>query len=449
MNDFEAYVTCPYNKSHRILKSRFQIHLTKCSKQYEKCIKDTKINCEFNSSHLLEPEEYEHHLSMCPSRANVICEQYVLGQDEQDIGIISLEDACNVQPNISNEDWSGNNPTYNPVKQTEDKNIIRLPIAMSKSEKKEFRQFERDRILFLENNNNISNNNSKISIIKQKTDFDEPLKAPKQLPKAILCNQDLTNYLISKLNKVSIDIDNSYNSSRKENLISKNISDEEEKENISKEGNNVAAFQTSFQNISKVNKIFVEIGNNSSKKGNLILKSIFDEEEKKNVFEEKNNVVTLSQNISKLNRISMDIDSSLSKKENLILKNISDEEEKENVSEEESNIAVSSQNISKIKKNILEVKTDFKTKVCISRKNNSEMQTNYGKNNNLQLNLHKQSKIESQNSIHLKSRIAANIFTEGMKISTGRGFTIAYNSFLNKIKLEDNGNSHVYGYDED
>lgn len=59
MNDFEAYVTCPYNKSHRILKSRFQIHLTKCSKQYEKCTKDTKINCEFNSSHLLEPEEYE------------------------------------------------------------------------------------------------------------------------------------------------------------------------------------------------------------------------------------------------------------------------------------------------------------------------------------------------------------------------------------------------------
>lgn len=387
---------------------------------------------------------------MCTSRANVICEQYVLGQDEQDIGIISLEDACNVQPNISNEDWSGNNPTYNPVKQTEDKNIIRLPIAMSRSEKKEFRQLERDRILFLENNSNISNDDSKISIIKQKTDFDEPLKAPKQLPKAILCNQDLTNYLISKLNKVSIDIDNSYNSSKKENLISKNISDEEEKENISKEGNNVAAsFQTSFQNISKVNKISVEIGNNSSKKENLILKSIFDEEEKKNVFEEKNNVVTLSQNISKLNRISIDIDSSLSKKENLILKNISDEEEKENISEEESNIAISSQNISKIKKNILEVKTDFKTKVCISRKNNSEMQTNYGKNNNLQLNLHKQNKIESQNSIYLKSRIAANIFTEGMKISTGRGFTIAYNSFLNKIKLEDNGNSHVYGYDED
>lgn len=387
---------------------------------------------------------------MCTSRANVICEQYVLGQDEQDIGIISLEDACNVQPNISNEDWSGNNPTYNPVKQTEDKNIIRLPIAMSRSEKKEFRQLERDRILFLENNSNISNDDSKISIIKQKTDFDEPLKAPKQLPKAILCNQDLTNYLISKLNKVSIDIDNSYNSSKKENLISKNISDEEEKENISKEGNNVAAsFQTSFQNISKVNKISVEIGNNSSKKENLILKSIFDEEEKKNVFEEKNNVVTLSQNISKLNRISIDIDSNLSKKENLILKNISDEEEKENISEEESNIAISSQNISKIKKNILEVKTDFKTKVCISRKNNSEMQTNYGKNNNLQLNLHKQNKIESQNSIYLKSRIAANIFTEGMKISTGRGFTIAYNSFLNKIKLEDNGNSHVYGYDED
>ncbi|XP_031370552.1 uncharacterized protein LOC102678373 isoform X3 [Apis dorsata] len=363
MNDFEAYVTCPYNKSHRILKSRFQIHLTKCSKQYEKYIKDTKINCEFNSSHLLEPEEYEHHLSMCPSRANVICEQYVLGQNEQDVGIISLEDACNVQPNISNEDWSGNNPTYNPVKQTEDKNIIRLPIAMSKSEKKEFRQLERDRMLFLENNNNISNDDSKISIIKQKTDFDEPLKAPKQLPKAILCNQDLTNYLISKLNKVSIDIDNSYSSSRKENLISKNISDEEEKENISKEGNNVAAsFQTSFQNISKVNKISVKIGSNSSKKENLILKSIFDEEEKKNVFEEKNNVITLSQNISKLNRISMDIDNSLLKKENLILKNISDEEEKENVSEEESNIAISSQNISKIKKNILEMKTDFKTK---------------------------------------------------------------------------------------
>lgn len=86
---------------------------------------------------------------MCPSRANVICEQYVLGQDEQDIGIISLEDACNVQPNISNEDWSGNNPTYNPVKQTEDKNIIRLPIAMSKSEKKNFGNLKEIEYCFL------------------------------------------------------------------------------------------------------------------------------------------------------------------------------------------------------------------------------------------------------------------------------------------------------------
>lgn len=61
---YGATVTCPYNKSHNILKERFQTHLVKCSKQYP----DIKLKkCPFNSTHLILEAEFDvcklcHHL---------------------------------------------------------------------------------------------------------------------------------------------------------------------------------------------------------------------------------------------------------------------------------------------------------------------------------------------------------------------------------------------------
>ena len=56
MNTIDAYITCPYDKSHRIRKSRMQVHIMKCARNYPK---DFKSVCIFDSSHRIDPQEYE------------------------------------------------------------------------------------------------------------------------------------------------------------------------------------------------------------------------------------------------------------------------------------------------------------------------------------------------------------------------------------------------------
>ena len=51
MSNMEVYITCPYNKCHRIRKSRFLIHTTKCAKNYPK---DYKVICKDDRTRLLD-----------------------------------------------------------------------------------------------------------------------------------------------------------------------------------------------------------------------------------------------------------------------------------------------------------------------------------------------------------------------------------------------------------
>lgn len=52
---YEERVECPYNKSHQIIKSRFQTHLVKCRKSYPGAAKET---CPFNPTHLVNAPEF-------------------------------------------------------------------------------------------------------------------------------------------------------------------------------------------------------------------------------------------------------------------------------------------------------------------------------------------------------------------------------------------------------
>lgn len=55
---YSNIVECPYNKAHQIENGRrFQTHLIKCRREYEKCRTLHKVQCPFNATHLInEPE---------------------------------------------------------------------------------------------------------------------------------------------------------------------------------------------------------------------------------------------------------------------------------------------------------------------------------------------------------------------------------------------------------
>lgn len=270
MNIIESYVTCPFNKSHRILKHRLQKHLNKCRKQYP----NKKLICPCDATHMIDVEKYEHHISVCPSSGNIQCYQNIL-EVEQNVGTVSLEEACNKQTAVMNEDWSGNNPTYNPLIASEKKNVIRAAICLPRSEKKQFRQYERDRISSLETSG-CNNNSNETTILKKKIDFEKPLRIPKNVAKAVSYNQDHPiSDLASKLEKLSMKNNNS--------LTNKNVSTLDN--NSSKE--------TSSQKMSLSNSTCDKINSSS------ILQNISIHTEKQNVSNKESNATAICEEISK------------------------------------------------------------------------------------------------------------------------------------------------------
>ncbi|CAK9807927.1 Gametocyte-specific factor 1 homolog [Anthophora plagiata] len=373
MNVIETYVTCPFNKSHRILKHRFQVHLVNCRKQYP----DHKLICPCDATHMIDVEEYQHHLSVCPSSGNIQCYRNIL-EVEQNVGTVSLEEACNKQTAVMNEDWSGNNPTYDPLTASENKNVIRAVIGLPRSKKKQYKQYERDRIASLETSG-YNNNSNETTTQEKKTDFEKPLRIPKNVAKAVSCNKDhSTSVLASELEKLSM---------KNDSLTNKNVSTLDN--NSSKE--------TSFQKMNLSNSTCDKINNSS------------------------------------------------------ILQNISIHTEKQNIYNEESNATAIYENISKTKENILEIKDDKKTNTFVSQKSEPKRQrkeVNIKKENVIKNNL------ETLGTLNLKPKTAKHLYGEVKKISTGRGFTIAYKNLNSSIlKSEDQNKSSedlgsACGYDD-
>ncbi|XP_076758164.1 uncharacterized protein LOC143427682 [Xylocopa sonorina] len=198
MNSLEAYITCPFNKSHRIVAARFQYHLAKCRKNYPK---DMKVVCIFDATHMLDAHEIEHHLSICPSSGNIKCYENSF-ETERQLGTISLDEACNLESKTITEDWSGSCTSYNPILESENKNVLRMKIGLSKAKKKQFKQNERDRISTLEKENS---NNSNVGITEKIIDFDTPLRTPKNVSKAVsYIENNSTDTVTSALNNISM-----------------------------------------------------------------------------------------------------------------------------------------------------------------------------------------------------------------------------------------------------
>ncbi|XP_076628193.1 uncharacterized protein LOC143345178 [Colletes latitarsis] len=350
MNYFGDYTQCPFDKSHRIIRGRLQTHLVKCAKNYPEGI---KLVCIFDASHKVDPQNYENHLKECESSGNIKCYEFSF-EPEIKLGTISLESVCNVESTtINDEDWSGNNPTYDPWVASEKKNVLRIGMGLSKAQRKKYKQRERERVAKLVDHNNITS-------VKQ-SELEAPLRVPKKAIKALSCdsnslntvaNSICYNEIISKLKKVSM---------------------EETMENARSE---------------------------KESEGNIL----------NNTFNEKSNC-------------------------SVNLKNISLCEDKE-----EMNTSVIRQNTFETKINISELKNDNSLKIF--------------KENEVEKNISHQT-LHEEKITHLNLKIAPTLYRQAKKISTGRGFTIAYENLKTKardnqevLKTSENFYS-IYGYDED
>ncbi|CAH0730651.1 unnamed protein product, partial [Brenthis ino] len=59
----DPFVTCPYNSSHRVPRSRIQSHLVRCKEK-----NPNFVICPYNATHRLPESEIKGHVVNCPSK---------------------------------------------------------------------------------------------------------------------------------------------------------------------------------------------------------------------------------------------------------------------------------------------------------------------------------------------------------------------------------------------
>lgn len=133
---------CPYEKSHIILKSRIQYHLIKCAKNHP----HIKLErCPFDVTHHLRPDEKAAHIVSCPSRASFDEYKFTIQN-----GMKREEPAVEraTPPEIASEEsWDEiNEPTYDPQKYARQAPVLRTCPLSTKSERRAFRDEERQRL---------------------------------------------------------------------------------------------------------------------------------------------------------------------------------------------------------------------------------------------------------------------------------------------------------------
>lgn len=329
---------------------------------------------------------------VCPTSGDVRSKEMTL-ESTEDVPSIPVERVPSTRTCTMDEDWTGNNRSYNPLAATENRDVIRGVIAMSKSKKKQFKQYERERMSLLQrtNSNASSNTSSNTSTTRKKVDIEQPLQPPKQPSKAMLCDGNFASNLISKLDKLKTEESDGKKGTK---------SNSSKKEDVPITSNNSSNIADSEKNCLKnnTNDTITDIGITSS-----TINNSFSKKEKENIPNEENNAVALFKNVFEAN------------------KGVSDVESEPNMN-------------------------------VISQGNNSETQGNDKKDNVKKNN--SQPKLSKQGS---NTKIAAKLYGEAKKISTGRGFTRIYQHLNSNMKMKEEGEEKKktqdlvsdYGYDKE
>ncbi|XP_059617281.1 gametocyte-specific factor 1 homolog [Phlebotomus argentipes] len=147
---YENLVECPYNHIHQVENGRrFQTHLIRCRREYEKSNATKKICCPFNSTHLINEPERGLHMESCPDRVAV--DKFVAPIVDSVESLHRHSGAVKMVPEyltVDEDDWDNDQsvPAYNPQKYCEKNNIIRSCNGMQPAQRKAFRQNEHLRL---------------------------------------------------------------------------------------------------------------------------------------------------------------------------------------------------------------------------------------------------------------------------------------------------------------
>ncbi|KAK2580174.1 hypothetical protein KPH14_012443 [Odynerus spinipes] len=181
-DEAEVLLSCPYEETHRIAKSVMAKHLLKCEKSHP----TVKLErCPYNILHRIKPLEFQHHLATCENRANAASFLYRT-EPPRAVESITVQEVNSIEGLPCTENWDaepGPVESYDPTKHVMNNNIVYSIMCASKSEKRIFKQKERERHSAFANDTNTSS--QKIQAPKLKDELEKPLRLPRHLPQAL------------------------------------------------------------------------------------------------------------------------------------------------------------------------------------------------------------------------------------------------------------------------
>ncbi|XP_051163876.1 uncharacterized protein LOC127283175 [Leptopilina boulardi] len=199
--------TCPYDESHRVMKSRMQWHLVKCRKNHISDKSQFKT-CPYDVTHIINEVEFAYHINNCSKSGSVV--NFIQSMEPtRCVGAVPMSDIINVYVPPVQENWDNDPPekTYDALAAAKSKGVSIPEVGLSKAKKKSFIKSERLRIKNLEDNGVIFNPTPKTSknqnFEDEQTDALDDIETPLRPPRskaaaASICSN--TDYIDESLN---------------------------------------------------------------------------------------------------------------------------------------------------------------------------------------------------------------------------------------------------------
>ncbi|KAH8397852.1 hypothetical protein KR222_003970 [Zaprionus bogoriensis] len=137
-NDDSGYVTCPYDKTHRILPLRLAAHLMRCARNHTS---SKLVRCPFNTTHMLRSDELQAHIYECQHRHTFMrfCYADKLPPETPHAAPVDVVEST------ENWDIEPPEPSYEPQAYCEANKIVRDLQGAPRAVRRQFRQDERQR----------------------------------------------------------------------------------------------------------------------------------------------------------------------------------------------------------------------------------------------------------------------------------------------------------------
>nr|XP_033323848.1 gametocyte-specific factor 1 homolog [Megalopta genalis]XP_033323849.1 gametocyte-specific factor 1 homolog [Megalopta genalis]XP_033323850.1 gametocyte-specific factor 1 homolog [Megalopta genalis]XP_033323851.1 gametocyte-specific factor 1 homolog [Megalopta genalis]XP_033323852.1 gametocyte-specific factor 1 homolog [Megalopta genalis]XP_033323853.1 gametocyte-specific factor 1 homolog [Megalopta genalis] len=200
----DEIVTCPYDRSHRVSSSKLLRHLFRCKQSNSS---EMKICCPFDAFHIINNDDLKQHIANCESSGNM--ERYLYSfESPKQLGTVPLKAAAKLTVPIM-KDWEEEDvQTYEPWKNTENKDIIRCKSGGTRSQRRDFRLAERTRLTSLKKENLFKRNQTTCFERNPLKKYPSDVELIRNLRRmslidfeSLLSSADLSNLHISKKNK--------------------------------------------------------------------------------------------------------------------------------------------------------------------------------------------------------------------------------------------------------